>query len=267
MINISIVLYKHNWQQIEELVGSLLRIRVLNTLFLIDNSPYPSSEMKEKGVNYIFTGTNRGYGAGHNIALRKSLQQGVDYHLVVNPDIEVDAATVETLTAYLDEHSTVGSIMPKVVYPDGSLQYLCKLVPTPVDLLFRRFLPSKLARKRMHRFEMRNTGYRHIMEVPYLSGCFMLLRVSALKETGLFDERFFMYPEDIDLTRRIHRRYKTLFYPEVTVVHHHEQSSYKSFRMLLIHSINMIRYFNKWGWWYDPERTQINKRILQQNFL
>lgn len=267
MINISIVLYNHSWQQIRLLVESLLKVARLNQLYLIDNSPAPSVDFKDKGVTYIFTGSNRGYGAGHNIALRKSLQQNVTYHLVINPDIEADPETISTLLNYLDTHQEVASIMPRVVYPDGSLQYLCKLLPTPADLLFRRFLPEKIARSRRYRFEMRATGYRNIMEVPYLSGCFMLLRTQSLKKAGLFDERFFMYPEDVDLTRRLHRHFKTIFYPLVTIVHHHEQSSYKNLRMLVIHSTNMIRYFNKWGWWYDPERTEINKRIIQNNSL
>lgn len=264
MINISIVLYNHTWPQVSQLVESLLKVNGLNELFLIDNSPKPSGDFSDKNVRYLFTGANRGYGAGHNIALRKSLHQKIPYHLVVNPDVEVDAAAIATLLDYLETHRDTGNIMPKVIYPDGSTQYLCKILPTPTDLLFRRFLPAKLAYRRMFRFEMRATGYQHILEVPYLSGCFMLLRTSVLKEVGLFDERFFMYPEDIDLTRRIHRHYKTIFYPGTTVVHHHEKSSYKSVKMFLIHGINMIRYFNKWGWWYDPERTQINKRIIKQ---
>ncbi|KAB2826954.1 MAG: glycosyl transferase family 2 [Paludibacter sp. 47-17] len=267
MLNISIVLYNHTWNSVGPLIGSLLTVKGLNELFIIDNSPSPSPGFADRGGRYIFTGSNRGYGAGHNIALRKSLQQDVPFHLVINPDIELNPSSVTEMMEYLQQHPDTGLLMPRVVYPDGSLQYLCKLVPTPADLLFRRFLPEKLARKRMVRFEMRNTAYRHIMEVPYLSGCFMLLRTSTLKEVGLFDERFFMYPEDIDLTRRIHRRYKTVFYPAVTVIHHHEQSSYKNWRMLLIHSVNLVRYFNKWGWWYDPERTQINKRIIQLNRL
>lgn len=267
MLNISIVLYKHTWEVVGPLVESLLTVENLNELYLIDNSPSPSPAFSACGARYIFTGSNRGYGAGHNMALRKSIQRDIPYHLVINPDIELNPAILTEMMEYLHQNSDTGLLMPRVVYPDGSLQYLCKLLPTPTDLLFRRFLPSKLARKRMLRFEMRNTGYSKVMEVPYLSGCFMLLRTSTLKEAGLFDERFFMYPEDIDLTRRIHRRYKTVFYPAVTVIHHHEKSSYKSFRMLLIHLVNLARYFNKWGWWYDPERTQINKRIIQLNRL
>lgn len=267
MINISIVLYKHKWTQIESLVKVLLSVKSLNSLYLIDNSPAPSEEFKQEGTIYIFTGSNRGYGAGHNIAMRKTLRTGIPYHLVINPDVELEASVVEKLLLYMEKHPAIGHIMPKVVFPDGSLQYLCKLLPTPSDLLMRRFLPDSLTRKRMLRFEMRKTGYSKVMEVPYLSGCFMLFRTEVLKEVGLFDERFFMYPEDIDLTRRIHRRYKTIFYPEVSVVHHHEQSSYSSKKMLMVHLINLIHYFNKWGWWFDPERSQINKRIIQINKL
>ena len=94
---------------------------------------------------------------------------------------------------------------------------------------------------------MRDTGYNQIMDVPYLSGSFMLLRTSALKEVGLFDERFFMYPEDIDLTRRIGAKYRTIFYPEVSVIHHHEKASYKSVKLLIIHVWNIMKYFWKWG--------------------
>ena len=117
---------------------------------------------------------------------------------------------------------------------------------------------------RMAKFELRESGYNRIMDVPYLSGCFMFLRTEALKESGLFDERFFMYPEDIDLTRRIHKNFRTVFYPEVSIVHHHAQSSYLNFKMLLVHTWNMIKYFNKWGWIFDKERRKINAKTLKQ---
>jgi GT2 family glycosyltransferase len=111
---------------------------------------------------------------------------------------------------------------------------------------------------------MRASGYNKTMNVPYLSGCFMFLRVKALKEIGLFDERFFMYPEDIDLTRRIHSKYQTVFYPEVSVIHNHAQDSYKNYRMLWIHISNMVKYFNKWGWIFDSERRKVNNEYVRQ---
>lgn len=91
----------------------------------------------------------------------------------------------------------------------------------------------------------------------------MFFRTECFKKMGLFDERFFMYPEDIDITRRMHKHYRTMFWPEVTIVHAHRAASYKSLRMLMIHSYNMIKYFNKWGWIFDRERTEWNRNILE----
>ena len=85
----------------------------------------------------------------------------------------------------------------------------------------------------------------------------------VLREVGLFDERFFMYPEDIDLTRRIHRHYLTACWSGATIIHRHRAASYHSRRMLRIHIVNMIRYFNKWGWIYDPERRDFNRTITE----
>ena len=152
------------------------------------------------------------------------------------------------LLAEMEAHVAVGKIMPKVYYPNGEILCLCKLLPTPMDLIGRRFMPESWNEKRNNKFELRESGYDKILNIPYLSGCFMLLRCDVLKEVGLFDERFFMYPEDLDLTRRIHERYKTLFYPKVSIVHNHAQGSYRNVRLLWIHTINLFRYFNKWGW-------------------
>ena len=102
------------------------------------------------------------------------------------------------------------------------------------------------------------------MNIPNLSGCFMFLRLSTLKEVGLFDENIFMYLEDIDLNRRIHRRYKTIFYPFTEVIHQHQKESYKSKKLLKAHIKSAIYYFNKYGWICDRERTEINKRTIQQ---
>ena len=99
------------------------------------------------------------------------------------------------------------------------------------------------------------------MNVPYLSGCFMLFRMSALQDIGLFDERFFMYPEDIDITRRMHEKYKTIFFPKVSIIHSHAAASKVNIRMLKVHILNMVRYFNKWGWILDTKRRKLNKQV------
>jgi GT2 family glycosyltransferase len=244
---------------------ALLACSIIEAIFLIDNSPTDALKIlaTDKKIEYIFNNANVGYGAGHNIALRK-VANSSKYHIVLNPDIYFAAGTIEKLYAFMEEHTEAGHVIPKVTYPGGNLQYTCRLLPTPADLILRRFMPAAFSRKRMELYELRNSGYNKVMEAPYLLGCFMFLRMDAVKQAGFFDERFFMYPEDIDLTRRIHRHYKTLFFPGAEIIHAYERGSYKSLKLFWIHMVNMVRYFNKWGWFIDRERTAVNKKILQQ---
>jgi GT2 family glycosyltransferase len=156
--------------------------------------------------------------------------------------------------------------MPRVLYPDGRLQYLCKLLPTPKTLIVRRFLASlkSTLQRENFRYELQSSGYDKILDVPFLSGCFMFLRTEALRKVGLFDERFFLYTEDADLTRRIHRHYRTVFFPEATIYHHHARGSYKTPWLLWCNILSAIRYFNKWGWVRDAERDRFNRKTLLQ---
>ncbi len=264
MLNISIVLYHPDWEnEVNPLVQELLKVQSLHHLYLVDNSPTSTFLAgQDKRVQYIFVGKNLGYGRAHNIALRKTTDEKAFFHLVLNSDILLHAEDIDAMCAYMELHPKVGQMMPKVVCPNGETQYLCKLLPSPLDVFGRRFLPNKWIAKRNAQYELRQSGYDKIMNVPYLSGCFMLLRAEAVQQVGYFDERYFMYPEDIDLTRRIHRDYLTLFYPYVTIVHNHTRGSYHTMRLLWIHIVNMCRYFNKWGWFCDKERTQFNQATL-----
>ena len=265
MLTASIVLYHHSPTEVSDIINCVLKSSV-STLFIVDNSTNDVSRKLENVSDRIWYihSANLGYGAGHNIAIRKAIEQGADYHVLLNPDIYFGEGTLEKLEAYMEVHSEVGQIMPKVFYPNGELQYLCKLVPSPLDLIFKRFLPSFLTNKKLYKFQLRFSGYDKIMNIPYLSGCFMFFRISVLQQIGLFDERFFMYPEDIDITRRIHEKYKTIFYPDVSIIHAHAAASRSNAKMLKIHIINIIKYFNKWGWFFDSKRRRINKQVLKE---
>ena len=266
MINVSIVLYNHLPEQVAPLIEALVHSDRVAMVSLVDNSPVKNEEFEKIGVPYIFTGKNIGYGAGHNIAIRETINANVDYHLVVNPDIVLKTDILSKIEDFMNANNDIGLLMPKVFFPTGEIQYLCKLLPAPSDLIFRRFLPEKWTQERQIRFELRASGYDKQMDVPYLSGCFMFIRTEALKKVGIFDERFFLYPEDIDLSRRINRHFRTVFYPDVSVVHQHEQASYKNRKMLFIHITNMTKYFCKWGWLFDSERKEVNKRT-KENLL
>ena len=93
----------------------------------------------------------------------------------------------------------------------------------------------------------------------------MFMRVSTLKNNNLFfDDNYFMYCEDFDLIRRIHRVARTIYYPNVTIVHDHAKASYKNRKMLITHIQSAIKYFNKFGWCFDKERNEMNKKILEE---
>lgn len=265
LITGSIVLFNTNLSNIIPIIDNFLCQPENRILFIIDNSPkclFVDFKWKSS-VKYIFNGKNVGYGAGHNVAIKKAIRMNSCYHFIFNPDIIFEDQIIDKLVAYIDDEKQIGSVMPKILYPDGRTQYLCKLLATPFDLIGRRFLPfQNLIEKRNNKYELRFTGYNKQMQVPSLSGCFMLLRTEVLKQVGGFDERFFMYCEDFDLCRRIGQVSKTVFYPEVSVIHNYEKGSYKNYKLLKYHIISAIKYFNKWGWFFDKERKQINEKTL-----
>ncbi len=271
MVTSSIVLFNTPRKQIDEILKSIIDSKSVNVLYIIDNSYsidnkllFESYSNKVK-IEYI-PHENIGYGSSHNVALKKAIDKHADYHVILNPDIYFDSNVLPELLKFMESNHNVGYILPKVIYPDGELQYLCKLLPTPFDLIFRRFLPkTKYIIKRNNKYELRMSGYNKIINPPCLSGCFMFLRLSTIKEYNLFfDESFFMYCEDFDLIRRIHQVSKTLYYPDVTIVHDHAKSSYKNKKMLMHHIKSAIHYFNKWGWFFDKERKEMNKKILKE---
>ena len=267
-ITASIVLYNTPEPQLMRLLDCLENSSVRVQTYLVDNSPIPTDLQcfHWPTITYFKAERNRGYGAGHNIVLRQILNSA-EYHFVLNPDIYFGPTELYKMVKFMDQDPEIGQLMPRVIYPDGNLQYLCKLLPTPADLFLRRFafgLLKEMATERMHRFELRHSNYDKVMDVPYLSGCFMLFRTSALRQIGLFDERFFMYPEDIDITRRMHAEYRTVFSPDAVVVHDHARESYKSIRAFWIHLYNMAKYFTKWGWFWDEQRVRFNRELLRE---
>lgn len=269
IITASIVLFKNDRDVLLSAINSLLNFDQFPIkLFLIDNSPTSDlADIKiDPRITYMHNPSNPGFGAAHNIALKLAIKEGSVYHLVLNPDVYYEKRVLEELVGYMEKNLMVGNVMPKVLYPNGDIQYLCKLLPTPYDWIGRRFNPlRKMVEKQNYIFELRFTGYDQIMEVPYLSGCFMFLRLSAIKKVGFFDEGIFMYGEETDLCRRlIDGGYLTVFYPKVNIYHHFEKGSHKSWHLTKIGIQSAIYYFNKWGWLFDKKRTTINHNILKK---
>ena len=263
-ITASIVIHNSPRLQVARALLCLLSSEV-DTIWLIDNGSDTSLAFLSRysdRIRYRHV-ENRGFGAGHNIAIRETLRSPGGYHLVMNADVTWDGEIISPLISYLDSNPDVGMVMPKTLYPDGDLQYTCRMLPTPLDLFAKRFLPASFTRRRMERYLLAAHDHDKPIDCPYLLGSFLLFRNDALRDCGLFDERFFMYPEDIDITRRIHERWKTMYLPTVTIVHEHAAASRHSGKMLRIHITNMIKYFNKWGWIFDRKRRHFNRRLLR----
>jgi hypothetical protein len=262
-VAVSVVTYNTDPTELLALLQSMQTTAVDVSVTVVDNSPDDTLRpvAEEAGAFYIYPGVNLGFGAAHNLALRRSLPRA-RYQLVVNPDIVMSAAVLPALCEFMEAHPQVGQVMPAVHYLDGSEQRLTKRLPTPADLFLRRFVPG--AKSLFHdvwqRYEMHDVDLSRACEVPCLSGCFMFLRSAVLEEVGLFDERYFMYMEDVDLCRRIGGVGETVFYPGVSVVHGYSKGSYRNSRLFAMHLRSAIRYFTKWGWLFDQDRRARNHR-------
>ena len=164
MITSSIVLYKTAKDELNTVVSSVLD-SCISFLYLIDNSPNRELEsfvakFDKKRVFYVFNDRNLGYGAGHNIAIREAIRKNACYHIVLNPDIKFKADAVTKICEYMNHNPDVGQVMPKILYSDSNIQYLCKLLPSPMDLFGRRFIPiKKYKEKRAYKYELHAMGY------------------------------------------------------------------------------------------------------------
>lgn len=263
---VSIVTFRTPEEEMRMSLQSLIEADVCCRIDVIDNAAEDSMRRlaNDYGEKVTYTAnTNVGYGSGHNISLRRSMAADIDYHLVLNSDVLFEPSILQELLDYMDSHPEAGQLIPHTVYPDGRRQPVCHPLPSPLDLIIRRFMPPGWFRRHRRRYNMLDLDMSVPLNVPFHHGCFMLLRIDALRDKGIFDERYFMYAEDIDLTRRIHAGWQTIYYPDVTVVHAHRAASRHSLRMLVTHSVNMLRYFSKWGFIADSERKAFNERLFR----
>lgn len=250
-VGVSIVLYKTPVREVEPLITEMLEQGAAR-IYLVDNSPLSFDTFgawrPPERVTIIRVGRNVGYGSGHNIAIADSIRRH-RYHLVSNPDIRLGENVLQTLSAVMDARAEVGLIMPEVVGPDGARHYLCKRAPSPLHYL-PSWLVSKSWRAKSRAYlEMRDQDYDAELHPQCLSGCFMFLRSSVFERTETFDQRFFMYFEDFDLSRRIGAVADTLYYPFVRVIHEHRSGHRRSLRLLYAFGSSAFKYFSKWGWW------------------
>jgi GT2 family glycosyltransferase len=257
---VSFVLYRTPPDEVAAAVAQVLGSAPRARVVLVDNGPeeksWPGAD--DPRVEVIRPGANIGYGAGHNRAIAATA--GVaPFHVVLNTDLAFGPDTLPGLLDFMRARPDVVLAMPRITYPDGRLQHLARLLPTPFDLFARGFLGrTAYARRRNDRYENRDWGYDATADFPFLSGCFMFIRRAALDAVGGFDERFFLYGEDADLSRRLHLTGRTAFVPLVSATHEYRSLAQASLQQTVVKIVNLARYFNKWGWFIDPDRALIN---------
>jgi GT2 family glycosyltransferase len=200
-------------------------------------------------VTAIKSSANIGFGAGHNIAIEK---EESTYHLVLNPDVVMEREALARAIRFMEENPSVGMLVPRVLSPDGKPSYLCKRYPSVLDLLLRGFAPSGVQqrfRRRLDQYEMRDvTQSETVMNIPIASGCFMFFRTEVLKRLGGFDECYFLYFEDFDLSMRMKNIAPIAYVPSVCITHGGGNAARKGRRHIAMFVTSAGRFFSRWGW-------------------
>ncbi len=206
-------------------------------------------------VTYLHGHANIGYGAAHNLVLHGT---GSDYHLVLNPDVELAPDALANGIGWLDRHPDVGALAPLAFDARGEPAYLCKRYPAVVDLVLRGFAPSfmrRLFRRRLERYELRDVlaeaKGKDVVGIPVLSGAFMLVKRDAIDRTGGFDPRYFLYFEDFDWSVRLNKMTKTAYVPSVQIGHHGGHAARKGVRHVGLFARSAFRFYRRHGWkWF-----------------
>ncbi len=249
MLDLSIGIVTYNS---ENEIGTLLKSIIDNTsgidykITVIDNASTDNTvklvEEKFPSVEVMATGENLGFGYGHN----KMLGTASRYHAVINPDVIIDSNVFCSLVKYLDENPDVAMVTPKILNADGTEQFLPKRRPTERYMLLGRLSRYIRAFKPIRdEYTMSNVTIDKPTEIEFCTGCFMVMRTELFKKIGGFDEQFFMYLEDADLTDRIRQYGKVIFNPDYSAIHNWDGGSSKSLRLIKIHFQSMGKYFKK----------------------
>jgi len=257
----SIVTYKTELQEVQQAIRQFLAVPLRLHLCIIDNSPtaLPRSCYNDPRISYYFANGNLGYGRAHNIALRASLGH-TRYNLVMNTDITYSPDVVTRLVSFMDANPQAGLAGPKVLYPNGSLQHVCRLLPTPANMFLRRFLPRSPWTRRADAFyELRWWNHRCIANIPYFQGSFMLLQTQLCNRLGGFDERFGPEEaaEDNEFCYRWLRAGRPLRYEPSLVVEHHDWRSPDELERLY------VRYARGEGFFYAKHLRRGDLRMLR----
>jgi len=261
-----IVLYNSDISVTSQTIDTYLSTDIPKYLILFDNASKNDilSRLRQKyagnsNIFFLASEKNIGFGAGHNVAFARICHildigdNSRHYHLILNPDVIIHDKCLEKMIHHLEANHNIGLLVPKILNQDGSIQKLNKRYPTIFDLFVRRFVPKFMSKWRFFRdrddyYTMTSMNYDTIHHLEFASGCFMLFGADIFRKLGGFDERFFLYMEDADISLRANHLSEVVFYPDSVITHLWARESHKSLYMTMIAIKSAILYFNKHGW-------------------
>ena len=230
-------------------------------IYLIDNSDENSLEiaslnLDEERIRFLDVELellqghgNIGYGSAHNLAISKLNSH---FHLLLNPDVVLEKEALITGISFLLENPEVDLASPYAEDGNGDKQYLCKRYPSVFTFIVRGGFPKflkKIFAVRLANYEMHDLSEKEpSVDIPIASGCFMLLRSKSLIEIGGFDERYFLYFEDFDLSLRLGKKGKLAYLPAMRIQHAGGSAGSKGFNHFRMFARSGVRFFNAYGW-------------------
>ena len=251
-ITASIVIYNEDKRILKNTILCFLNNAMFSVkLYLVDNTE--NSEYQDFAdipkLEYVPINQNIGFGRGHNQVI-ESIKNESKYHLILNPDVGFEPNIFKNLIEALNSDDEVSMIAPKVLFPDRTFQNSCRRFPKVSELIARRniFLRPLFSRTiKKGKYEDKDLSKSFYAE--YVTGCFQLYKTDDFVQLGGFDERYFLYMEDVDICRKIDKSgKKTLYYPQEQIIHVLKKGSNKSVRLFFIHFKSAMKYFNKWGY-------------------
>lgn len=248
-ITASIVLYKENKKELTKTIDCFLNSSLTKKLYLIDNNEDKKFQdiFNHVDIEYIAVGKNIGFGAGHNIILSK-IKNLSNHHLILNPDVNFKPNVISNLILKLNRHEIVSMIAPKVLFPNGEHQYSCRRYPKISELLARRFtFLEPVFESIINKGKYRDRNLEASFFPEYITGCFQLYKTQDFIKLNGFDERYFLYMEDVDICKKIDELDKLkLYYPKEQITHVLKQGSSKDLKLFFMHTSSAIKYFLKW---------------------
>lgn len=238
----------NNADKICNALNSIFAVNSEINMYVVDNcSTDDTADIVKKKfpqVTVIKTKKNKGFGAGHNQCID---QLDSELHFIINPDIVVNTDVFTSFEEYFKWNPEVVMSVPKFLDKDGKEQFTPKLQPKLKYMIGGRF--EKFGNPFKHWrdvYTMRRHKITEPVEVGFCSGCFICIRTDIFKKLGGFDDRYFLYNEDADLTREASKLGKTTFIPSIEVIHLWERAYMKSFKYFVIQISSMFKYFWKW---------------------